>query len=476
MSTNPENEEIIPTSMELSPKDYCSFDNLKLDSCESFPEAWQEFYRAIRESEGKDQTTLANMITSLSETPRRVHSEAYELAKKDLSNLSLATQRVEMFRLLKILPKRMRTEILRMAKESARLFEESGGSPVELGATFYSAITDIDIYLGQNPRVYFNSGRSIDMPFAVSETEVESLARQLGADANHPVQDGSTTGEARVWGTDFRLGVSGTLHRVGVYLNKAQSQMLGCSIRVGRHIPFAGAFVADLMMLGSVLIIAPPCSGKTTVLRDAITRIANTTHPPRLVVVDTSDEIAGDSDIPSPYLAAVRRLHVKDRSCQNNVLLQAVQNHSPEIVVVDELAKPAECDGICTIIERGCRVLCSVHGESIASVMHNKQLSRLLGGAQSAILSAREKATNNCERKVVVERMNSVPFQFVLELTGKMSGEGVLYADPARAVDMIRKSGMPRHGFCQTRGWKVDLMKSAQEQGCLERIRQALAP
>eukprot|EP00759_Apiculatamorpha_spiralis_P025029 PhF_6_TR28133/c0_g1_i1/m.41634 len=254
-------------------------------------------------------------------------------------------------------------------------------------------------------------------------------------------------------GVDRRACIPGTLHRVGVYSGRGGNPV-GCTIRVGRYIPGVGRGIVDLIKHGSVLIVSPPGCGKTTLLRDIVSSLSRERDAPRTVVIDTSNEICGDGDSIASYFGGTRRLQVPRRDDQLSIMLQGVQNHTPEILVVDEISNDSEADAVCSMCHRGVRVLCTVHGSSLASISRNMSLNKLIGGCTPAFLSADEKRAKRKERKTILERTNPCPFTYVVELGGGRSvstdstptqsegeggsgGDALLYSDLDTTLDVI---------------------------------------
>jgi stage III sporulation protein SpoIIIAA len=181
---------------------------------------------------------------------------------------------------------------------------------------------------------------------------------------------------------DNRTGIDRTVHRISCVRDR-YGEIVGLTVRVGRAVVGAAEFIRDVVLGGSVLFVGPPGSGKTTLLRDAA-RILSERLGPKVVIVDTSNEIGGDGKVPHPAIGKARRIQVPDPSVQAKVLMQAVANHGPAAIVIDEIGFYGDVDAVVTIARRGVQMLATVHGSELRDVVENPHLAPLLGGiAQS---------------------------------------------------------------------------------------------
>uniref|UniRef100_M0ZSW3 Stage III sporulation protein AA n=2 Tax=Solanum tuberosum TaxID=4113 RepID=M0ZSW3_SOLTU len=215
------------------------------------------------------------------------------------------------------------------------------------------------------------------------------------------------------FGGDNRAGIEGTLHRISAIRNR-KGEVIGLTCRVGRA---RGQIdmVRDLLDFGeSILFVGRPGVGKTTVVRE-ISRVLSDELHKRVVIVDTSNEIGGDGDIPHSAIGGARRLQVPDPSMQHQVMIEAVENHMPEVIIIDEIGTESEVHACRTIAERGVMLIGTAHGEQLENIIKNPTLSDLIGGVVTVTLSDQEARIRNCS-KSVLERKTPSPFPFLIEI------------------------------------------------------------
>src|SRR5712692_10041873 len=219
---------------------------------------------------------------------------------------------------------------------------------------------------------------------------------------------------------DNRVGVEGTLHRISAIRNRYQD-LVGVTIRIGRHLPGAATPLRPwLEKQENLLILGPPGSGKTTLLRD-LARVAASDLRRRVMVVDTSNEIGGDGNVPHPAIGAARRIQVPNRGDQYRLLLEAVQNHSPDLIVIEEIATREEAAAVASIAERGVQLIATVHGRNLGNLAKNTELNLLVGGVHTISSETTASALGGgagtpVPRRRARERMGEPTFQLVVEL------------------------------------------------------------
>jgi len=232
---------------------------------------------------------------------------------------------------------------------------------------------------------------------------------------------------------DNRSGIPGTLHRISAIRNR-QGKVIGLTCRIGRVVTGTIACIKDFCTQGkSILFLGPPGVGKTTKLRE-ISRLVADELGKRVVIVDTSNEIAGDGDVPHPAVGASRRMQVAQPELQKDIMIEAVENHTPEVIVVDEIGTEAEAQAARTIAERGVMLIATAHGNCLESLIKNPTLSDLVGGIQSVTLGDDE-AKRRASQKTVLEREKQPTFDIVIEIQDRNTL--AVYKNTAEAVDYI---------------------------------------
>ncbi len=241
------------------------------------------------------------------------------------------------------------------------------------------------------------------------------------------------------FGEDNRAGIPRTLHRISGIRNRAGT-VIGLTCRVGRAVFGTITILRDLIESGtSVLLLGRPGVGKTTLLRETARVLAEELRK-RVVIVDTSNEIAGDGDIPHPGIGRARRMQVPRPSEQHNVMIEAVENHMPEVIVIDEIGTDLEAQAARTIAERGVQLIGTAHGQTLENLLSNPTLSDLIGGIQAVTLGDDE-ARRRGTQKTVLERKAPPTFDILVEIE---SWDSVtIYQDVAAAVDMLLRGDDP---------------------------------
>jgi stage III sporulation protein SpoIIIAA len=317
----------------------------------------------------------------------------------------ITTQRItdDLDRLLAVLP-----ESVRRALEPAEARDQ---------------LLEVVLDLGRVPEARY-PGRAVALGEALVErADLEAVVQQLGA-----------------FGGDNRAGIERTLHRISAIRNRTGA-VVGLTCRVGRAVFGTVAMVRDLMDSGqSLLLMGRPGVGKTTALRE-IARVLADELEKRVVVIDTSNEIAGDGDIPHPAIGRARRMQVARPELQHQVMIEAVENHMPEVIVIDEIGTELEAQAARTIAERGVMLVATAHGNELANLVKNPTLSDLVGGIESVTLGD-EEARRRRTQKTVLERAAEPTFPLAVEMHSRH--RWLVHRDVARTVDLLLRGQLPR--------------------------------
>ncbi len=304
-------------------------------------------------------------------------------------------------------------------------------------------LLEVILDLGRVPTARYTTDEIVLRASEVTPVEIQHVVEQIGE-----------------FDADNRAGITRTLHRISAIRNR-KGDIVGLTCRVGRAVYGTIDIVEDLIASGqSVLLLGRPGVGKTTMLREAARVLAD---KKRVVVVDTSNEIGGDGDIPHPSIGRARRMQVAMPSLQHEVMIEAVENHNPEVIVIDEIGRELEAMAARTIAERGVQLIATAHGNTLDNLLLNPTLSDLVGGIESVTLSD-EEARHRGTQKTVLERRSPPTFDILVEiqdrqqvlvhenvmlsvdalLRGKPLGAQLRYRD---AEGAIRKESAVADGF-----------------------------
>jgi stage III sporulation protein SpoIIIAA len=238
---------------------------------------------------------------------------------------------------------------------------------------------------------------------------------------------------------DNRAGIEKTLHRISAIRNR-QGEIIGLTCRVGRAVYGTIGLIRDLVETGqSILMLGRPGVGKTTALREVARVLADDLHK-RVVIIDTSNEIAGDGDIPHPAIGRARRMQVARPELQHQVMIEAVENHMPEVIVIDEIGTELEALAARTIAERGVQLVGTAHGNRIENLIKNPTLADLVGGIQSVTLGDDE-ARRRGTQKTVLERKAPPTFAIAIEMLERY--RWVIHEQVADTVDTLLRGRQP---------------------------------
>jgi len=260
--------------------------------------------------------------------------------------------------------------------------------------------------------------------------------------------------------TDNRAGITRTLHRISAIRNRHQ-RIVGLTCRVGRAVYGTIDIIQDLVSSDkSLLLLGRPGIGKTTMLREAARILAETR---RVVIVDTSNEIAGDGDVPHPAIGRARRMQVAQPALQHEVMIEAVENHNPEVIVIDEIGRELEAAAARTIAERGVQLIGTAHGNTLENLLLNPTLSDLIGGIESVTLSD-EEARRRGTQKTVLERRAAPTFDVLIEIQSR--NQMAVHLDVSSSVDsMLRGRPLAPQTRTYTETGEVKITRTPSSPG-----------
>ncbi len=285
----------------------------------------------------------------------------------------------------------------------------------------FSSLLEVVLDLGRPPEARYPQRETILDPCGVDASEIDYVISHIGA-----------------FGDDNRAGIERTLHRISAIRNR-KGRIVGLTCRVGRAVFGTIKIIEDLVQSGrSILLLGRPGVGKTTMLREIARVLADDVHR-RVIIVDTSNEIAGDGDIPHPAIGHARRMQVAHPAEQHAVMVEAVENHMPQVIVIDEIGTELEAMAARTIAERGVQLVGTAHGNTLENLMMNPTLSDLIGGIQSVTLGDDE-ARRRGTQKSILERKSPPTFDIVVEIQDWY--RVAIHADVGDAVDAALR-GMP---------------------------------
>ena len=277
-------------------------------------------------------------------------------------------------------------------------------------------LLEVVLDLGRLPEARFLGLELVLADKEVSQEDLEYVTSRIGE-----------------FGDDNRAGIERTLHRISAIRNR-RGRIVGLTCRVGRAVFGTIRVIEDLIRTGkSCLLLGRPGVGKTTMLREVARVLADDMNK-RVIIVDTSNEIAGDGDIPHPAIGSARRMQVPTPTLQHAVMIEAVENHMPEVIVIDEIGTELEAVASRTIAERGVQLVATAHGNTLENLMMNPTLADLIGGIQSVTLGD-EEARRRGTQKSILERKAPPTFGVVVEI--QTWDRVAIHSDVAETVDAI---------------------------------------
>ena len=299
-------------------------------------------------------------------------------------------------------------------------------------------LLEIILDLGRVPTARFVNREEVLSPTEVAHVDIECVVERIGD-----------------FDTDNRAGLERTLHRISAIRNR-RGHIVGLTCRVGRAVYGTTDIVKDLIESGkSLLLLGRPGIGKTTMLREAARILADNK---RVVIVDTSNEIGGDGDVPHPAVGRARRMQVARPSLQHEVMIEAVENHNPEAIIIDEIGREMEATAARTIAERGVQLIGTAHGNTLENLLLNPTLSDLVGGIESVTLSD-EEARRRGTQKTVLERRAPPTFDVLIEIQTR--DRLAVHPDVAAAVDcLLRGYPLPPEIRFRDEGGQIHVEKA----------------
>ncbi len=287
---------------------------------------------------------------------------------------------------------------------------------------YKAELVEIVMDLGRKPEIRFPNGAEDISDAVITQAQLQETIAQVGD-----------------FGGDNRAGIERTLHRISAIRNR-RNAVIGLTCRVGRAVFGTIGMIRDLVESGqSILMLGRPGVGKTTALRE-IARVIADDLGKRVVIIDSSNEIAGDGDVPHPAIGRARRMQVARPELQHQVMIEAVENHMPEVIIIDEIGTELEAQAARTIAERGVQLVGTAHGNYLDNLIKNPTLSDLVGGIQSVTLGD-EEARRRGSQKSVLERKALPTFEIAVEMQERQ--KWVVHADVARTVDMLLRGLEP---------------------------------
>jgi len=263
-------------------------------------------------------------------------------------------------------------------------------------------LIEIVLDLGRRPEARFITGPEYLSQKIISWQDIDYTTKRISKFSN-----------------ENRAGIKRTLHRISCIRNR-QFLINGLTCRVGRAVFGTISVIRDLLESEkSILILGKPGVGKTTIIRE-IARVLADEMQKRVIIIDTANEIAGDSDIAHSGIGRARRMQVAKAEFQHQVMIEAVENHMPQVIIIDEIGTELEVLAARTIAEKGVQLVGTTHGNCLENLIKNPPLADLIGGIQYVTLSDDE-AKRRGTQKSILERKAYPTFEIIIEINSQNS-------------------------------------------------------
>jgi len=277
-------------------------------------------------------------------------------------------------------------------------------------------LIEIVLDLGRRPEARFTTGSEYLSRKVISWQDIDYTTKRISK-----------------FSKENRAGIERTLHRISCIRNR-QFLINGLTCRVGRAVFGTISVVRDLLESEkSILILGKPGVGKTTIIRE-IARVLADEMEKRVVIIDTSNEIAGDSDVPHSGIGRARRMQVAKPELQHQVMIEAVENHMPQVIIIDEIGTELEVLAARTIAEKGVQLVGTTHGNCLENLIKNPPLADLIGGIQYVTLSDDE-AKRRGTQKSILERKAYPAFEIIIEINEQ--NLWTIHEDVKNSVDLF---------------------------------------
>lgn len=355
-------------------------------------------------SDGQTGSELQGQEPEQSSLPPDALLNSFETASTHHPNVSHTSMQItdDLDKLLEILPEPIQNQLIRHPNKNV--------------------LIEVVMDLGRRPEARFPGKAEYLSEVPVSQNDLNDCIARVGD-----------------FGGDNRAGIERTLHRISAIRNR-RGDIIGLTCRVGRAIFGTIGMIRDLVESGkSILMLGRPGVGKTTALRE-IARVLADELEKRVVIIDTSNEIAGDGDVPHPAIGRARRMQVSRPELQHQVMIEAVENHMPEVIVIDEIGTELEALAARTIAERGVQLVGTAHGNRLENLIKNPTLSDLIGGIQSVTLGD-EEARRRGSQKSVLERKAPPTFDIAVEMLERQ--RWVVHEHVAETIDSLLRGRLP---------------------------------